>query len=72
MHLKRSDNRNLKQFSRKKSVYQIKVHTSFYNQVFVVTEFFNILVNDLNARKTARYNRLFVLTELVTNETQCK
>ena len=38
--------------------------------MFVVTEFFNIPVNDLNATKTARYNPLFVLTELLTNGAQ--
>ena len=40
--------------------------------VFIVTELFNIAVNDFNAKKSAHYSRVLVVTELVESRTQCK
>ena len=37
----------------------------------VVTEFFNIKVNDFDAKKSARCSRVIVETELVVSGTQC-
>ena len=43
----------------------------FYNWVFVVTEPFNITVNDFNAKKSAYYSLVLIATELVASRTQC-
>ena len=39
--------------------------STYYNQVFVVTELFNIAVTDFDAIISARWSRVFVVTELV-------
>ena len=39
--------------------------------VFVVTELLNIAANDYAAKKSARYSRVLVVTELVISGTQC-
>ena len=39
--------------------------------MLVVTELFNIPVNDFDTRKSARYSSVFVVNELVVSETQC-
>ena len=39
--------------------------------VLVVTELFNIVVRDFDAKKTSRCNRVLVVTELITSGTQC-
>ena len=38
--------------------------------MLIVTELFNIAVNDYVAKKSARYSRVLVVTELVTSGTQ--
>ena len=38
--------------------------------VFVVSELFNIAVNDVDAKKSARYSRVLAVTELVVSGTQ--
>ena len=39
--------------------------TARYNWVLIVTELFNIAVNDIHAKKSVRYGWVLVLTELV-------
>ena len=39
--------------------------------MLVVTELFNIAVNDTHAKKSVCYSRMFVVTELVVSGTQC-
>ena len=39
--------------------------------MLVVTELSNIAVNDVDTKKSAFYNRVFVVTELVVCGTQC-
>ena len=39
--------------------------------VFIVTELFNIAVNNFDAKKSARCSRVLVVTELVISGTQC-
>ena len=38
---------------------------------YVVTELFNIAINDFNREKFACYSRVLVVTEVVVSETQC-
>ena len=42
-----------------------------YKWVLVVTELFNMAVNDFDAKKSARYSRVLAVTELVLSGTQC-
>ena len=39
--------------------------------VLVVTKLFNMVVNDFDAKQSAHYSRVFVVTELVLSGTQC-
>ena len=38
-----------------------------YKRLLVVTELFNIAVNDFDAQKSARYSRVLLVTELVVS-----
>ena len=46
--------------------------TARYKWVLVVTELFNMAVNDFDAKQSACYSRVLVVTELVLSGTQCK
>ena len=46
-------------------VKKIQRKISFCNLVFVVTELFNIIVNDFDAKKSAYSNQVLVVTKLV-------
>ena len=37
--------------------------------MLIVTELFNIAVNDFHAKKSARYSQVFIATELLVTET---
>ena len=39
--------------------------------VLIVTELFNVVVNDFAAEKSGRYNGVFVVIEFVVIGTQC-
>ena len=45
--------------------------TAHYKWVLVVTELFNIAINDFDIKKSSRYSQMFVVAELVTSGTQC-
>ena len=45
--------------------------TARYKWVLVVTELFNMAVNDFDAKQSARYSRVLVVNELVLSGTQC-
>ena len=45
--------------------------TARYKWVLLVTELFNMAVNDFDAKQSARYSRVLVVTELVLSGTQC-
>ena len=49
-----------------------KVITARYKWELVVTELFNIAVNDSDAKKSDPYSRLLAVTELVVSGNQCK
>ena len=40
-------------------------------QVFLVTELFNTAVNEFDAKKSAHFSRVLVITELVVSGSQC-
>ena len=46
--------------------------TARYKWVLVVSELFNIAVNDVDVKKAARYSRVLAVIELVLSETQCR
>ena len=54
-------------YNKKKDVKE----TASYKWVLVVTELFNIRVNDFDVKKSAHYNWVLVVTELVVSGTQC-
>ena len=39
--------------------------------MLIVSELFNAAVNDLNAKKSVRYSRVLIVTELTVSGTQC-
>ena len=41
-------------------------------KLLVVTELFSNVTNDFDPKKSARYSRVLVVTELVVSGTQCK
>ena len=43
----------------------------FHEWVLIVTELFNIAVNDFDTNKSACYNWVLAVTELVVRGTQC-
>ena len=45
--------------------------TAHYKWVLIVTELFNIAVNDFDAKKSAHCSQVLVVTELVVSGTQC-
>ena len=45
--------------------------TARWREVLLITELFNIVVNDFDAKKFTRYSRVLVVTELVVSGTQC-
>ena len=45
--------------------------TAHCKRKLFVTKLFNIVVNDFDANKSARYSRVLVVTELVVSEIQC-
>ena len=45
--------------------------TARYKWVLVVTELFNMAVNDFDAKQSTCYGRVLVVTELVLSGTQC-
>ena len=45
--------------------------TARCRRVLIVTELFNIAVNDFDANKSTRCRRVLVATELVVSGTQC-
>ena len=45
--------------------------TACYKWLLIVTELFNMAVNDFDAKQSPRYSRVLVVTELVLSGTQC-
>ena len=41
-------------------------------KLLVVTELFDIVVNDFDAKKSARCSRMFVVTYIIVSGPQCK
>ena len=45
--------------------------TARYKWVLIVTEFFNIAVNYIHAKKAVPYTQILIVTELVVSGNQC-
>ena len=48
------------------------MHKILFILMLVVTELFNIAVNDSDTKKADHYRRVLVITKLVVSGTQCK
>ena len=51
--------------------YKDAKETARYRWVLIVTELFNMAVNDSGAEKSAPFSRMLVVTKVVVSETQC-